>query len=334
MTSGHLRTAAADLLGIDLPIVQAPVGRASVPALAAAVSNAGALGSLALSWSEPAGLRRDVEATRRLTSRPFAVNLVLIWDQHDRLTACLELDVRVVSTFWGDPAPYVPAVHAAGAVHVHSVGSVAEAIEAAAAGVDIIVAQGSEAGGHVRGEVSTLALVPAVVDAVHPLPVLAAGGIADGRGIAAALMLGAQGAWLGTRFLLCQEADTHDRYREALVTASGGDSVLSTAFDGGWPDAPHRTLRNSTFARWDAAGRPAAPNRPGEGEHVARSAAGVELARYAFNAPTRGTTGDVEAMALYAGQGVGLATDVPTAGELVQRLAAEAEAALRRTTGG
>jgi NAD(P)H-dependent flavin oxidoreductase YrpB (nitropropane dioxygenase family) len=117
-----LRTPAVDLLGIDLPIVQAPVGRATTPALAATVSNAGALGTLALSWTDLAAIRDQVDRTRRLTARPYAVNFVLAWDQRERLEACLELGVRVVSTFWGDPTSYVPAVHGSGAIHVHVVG--------------------------------------------------------------------------------------------------------------------------------------------------------------------------------------------------------------------
>jgi nitronate monooxygenase len=327
-----LRTPLLDQLGIDLPIIQAPIGRAATPGLAAAVSNAGGLGSLALSWTDPLVIRDELGHVAELTQRPFAVNLVLEWDQRDRLDVCLAHRVRVVSTFWGDPAPYVTAIHDAGAIHVHTVGSVAEARAAANAGVDAIVAQGHEAGGHVRGSVSTLALVPAVVDAVAPVPVIAAGGISDGRGIAAALALGAQAAWIGTRFLLSDEADVHPGYRAALLAADGADTVYSAAFDGGWPDAPHRTLANGTLERWEAAGRPLAPERPGEGDVLGRSRTGAEIKRYAFNAPTSGTSGDVAEMALYAGQGVGLCTRPMPAAALVSRLAADAAAALRSST--
>ena len=177
---------------------------------------------------------------------------------------------------------------------------------AAEAGVDVIVAQGVEAGGHVRGTTSTLALVPAVVDAVAPIPVVAAGGIADARGVVAALALGAQAAWIGTRFLLAAEANVHASYRSRLLAARASDAVHTEAFDGGWPRAPHRVLRNATLTAWEAAGRPAAPDRPGEGEIVATAPNGSALNRYHMAMPQSGTRGDIEAMALYAGQGVGL----------------------------
>lgn len=178
-------------LGLTAPVVQAPVGSAATPELASAVSNAGGLGMLALSWTPPGSVREQIRATRALTDRPLGVNVVLEWDQHERVRACLEESVAVVSTFWGDPRPHVDAIHAGGALHAHTVGCAEEARRAVDAGVDVIVAQGWEAGGRVWGEVATLALVPAVVDAVAPVPVIAAGGVADGRGLAAVLALGA-----------------------------------------------------------------------------------------------------------------------------------------------
>jgi NAD(P)H-dependent flavin oxidoreductase YrpB (nitropropane dioxygenase family) len=187
---------------------------------------------------------------------------VLVRDQHERIRACAEQRVTVVSTFWGDPRPYVDAIHAAGALHVYTVGCAEEARRAADAGVDVIVAQGWEAGGRVRGEVATLALVPAVVDAVRPVPVLAAGGVADGRGLAAALALGADAAWVGTRFLLAHEANVHDEWRRCIQHARESDTVYPTLFDRGWPNAPHRTLRNSTVRACERAGRPGAPTAP------------------------------------------------------------------------
>src|SRR5215213_2118406 len=173
-TTPSLLTPFCRALGLTAPVVQAPVGSAATPELAAAVSQAGGLGMLALSWTPPTSVGEQVRATRALTDRPFGVNLVLEWDQHERLRACAAEPVAAVSTFWGDPRPYVDAIHASGALHLHTVGSAEEARRAAEAGVDIIVAQGWEAGGRVCGEVSTLALVPAVIDAVGPLPVLAA----------------------------------------------------------------------------------------------------------------------------------------------------------------
>jgi nitronate monooxygenase len=328
-----VHTALCDALKIDVPIIQAPIGSATSPALAAAVSNAGGLGMLAITWRSPDEIRALIRQTRTLTQRPFGVNLVLEWPMHERLAVCLDEGVSIVSFFWGDPAPYVSTVHQRGGLVVHTAGSVTEARAAAEAGVDIIVAQGWEAGGHVRGQVSTLALVPRVVDAVAPRPVVAAGGIADGRGVAAALALGAAGVCLGTRFLASAEAAVHPLYREHVVAAAECDTIYATLFDGGWPHAPHRTLRNSTVEAWERAGRPQAGQRPGEGDHVASSPRGEPILRYSDVIPLPGATGDLEALALYAGQGVGLVKDVQPAAAIVRQLVEEARLALERCVG-
>jgi NAD(P)H-dependent flavin oxidoreductase YrpB (nitropropane dioxygenase family) len=321
------------LVGIDLPIVQAPVGGVTTPALAAAVSEAGGLGSLSITWREPDALRALLHETRARTERPVAVNLVLAWAPEERLAIALEEGVRIVSFFWGDPAPWVEQVHAAGGIALHTVASAEEARRAADAGVDAVVAQGWEAGGHVWGEVATMALVPRVVDAVSPVPVVAAGGIADGRGVAAALALGAGAGWMGTRFLLAEEAATHSIYRERLIAADETETAYSALFDVGWPDAPLRTLRNPTWEAWRAAGEPAPGSRPGEGEPVATGEDGRPIARYSNDAPVAGASGDIAAMALYAGQGVGLAGRVQPAAEIVREVAAEAAAALSGSAG-
>lgn len=313
-----------------LPVVQAPIGSATTPALAAAVSNAGGLGTLALSWTEAERCRLRIRATQELTSRPFGINLVLVWPQFDRLSVCLEEGVRVVSTSWGDPSAYAPLIHQAEAIHVHTVSSAEEACRAVDAGVDAVVAQGWEAGGHVQGQVATLPLIPAVVDAVDPVPVLAAGGIADGRGLAAALALGAAAGWIGTRFLLAVEAHVHPDYRALLAAATEADTAYGDIFDGGWPDAPHRTLRNSTVRAWEAAGRPASGKRPGEDEVIAVSHSGAGQVRYGSDTPTPGLTGDIEAMALYAGQGVGLLHTQAPAGVIARSLADDARTTLER----
>lgn len=311
-------------LGIDVPVVQAPIGSASTPELVAAVSNAGGLGMLSLTWSPAGEVRQRVPRVRELTGRPFGVNLVLDFPIDDRLAVCLDEGVPIVSTFWGDPAAVNRRIGAAGALHLHSVGSAGEARQAVDAGVDVVVAQGWEAGGHVRGQLATLPLVPAVVDVVAPVPVIAAGGIADGRGLAAVLALGAQAGWLGTRFLTAAEAHTHGVYRERVIAAAGEDAVHTVCFDGGWPGAPHRAIRNSTLASWDAAGRPDAPDRPGEGTVVAIDASGGHHRLYGDMMPLPGMSGDVEAMALYAGQSAGLVTDVAPAADIVARIVREA----------
>ena len=324
-------TAFCRLVGIDLPIVQAPVVGVTTPALAAAVSEAGGLGTLSITWREPESLRALLRDTRARTARPFAVNLVLAWDPAERLATALDEGVRIVSFFWGDPAPWVDQVHAAGGLVLHTVATAEEARRAADAGVDAVVAQGWEAGGHVWGEVSTLALVPRVVDAVTPLPVVAAGGIADGRGLAAVLALGAGAAWMGTRFLLAEEAATHPVYREAVIAAGETATAYSSLFDGGWPDAPLRTLRNSTWEAWRAAGEPPPGLRPGEGDIVATGEDGRDITRYSSDAPVAGASGDVAAMCLYAGQGVGLAQRTQPAAEIVREVAGEAARVLAAT---
>jgi nitronate monooxygenase len=207
------------MLGIEQPIVQAPM--AAIPPLAAAVSNAGALGMVTLTWSDDAGaVVRDVAA---LTARPFGGNLVLTSDHHRRLDQALDAGLRIVSFMLGDPSGYIKPVHDAGGVVLVTVGSAEEARRAVGAGADVIVAQGWEAGGHLSSTVATLPLVPAVVDAVAPVPVIAAGGIGDARGVAAVFALGAQAAWLGTRFLLATEMPIHEYYRNRLVAAAETD---------------------------------------------------------------------------------------------------------------
>jgi len=325
-----LHTVLCELLDIQYPILQAPIGGLSTPALVAAVSNAGGLGLLSATWREPDVLRGLLRDIRSLTDRSFGVNLVLAFDIEERLDICLAEGVRIVSFFWGDPARYIPRVHAVGGLVLHTVGSASEARAAVDVGADVIVAQGVEAGGHVCGEVGTMALVPCVADAAPGTPVVAAGGIANGRGIAAALCLGAAGAMLGTRFVMSREANAHPDYQLAIAAASEtGTAYLENLFDRGWRNAPHRALKNSTYRTWMEAGKPARGTRPAEDEVIATLAGGGKVPRYSSDAPTRQVLmGLAEAMALYAGQGAGLIGDVRPAGEIVSELAAETEAVL------
>jgi NAD(P)H-dependent flavin oxidoreductase YrpB (nitropropane dioxygenase family) len=325
-----VRTALTELLGIEAPIVLAPMGGAVTPELAAAVSNAGGLGVIPLSYSTPDEIKSTAGEIAALTDRPFGINLILEWDQRERLAAALDAGVPAISLFWGDVSELVPQAHDGGAVVFVSVGSVDEAVRAADAGADVVVAQGWEAGGHVRGTVTTLALVPRVVDAVDPIPVVAAGGIADGRGLAAVLALGAAGAWIGTRFLAARESSIHDDYRQRVLEAAEGDTWYGDLFDGGWPDAPHRVLRNSTVEAWEAAGRPAPGARPGEEDDIAARPDGSPIKRYASATPHFSTTGDIEALPNWAGQGVGLVTRTQPAAEIVAELVADAERILAK----
>jgi NAD(P)H-dependent flavin oxidoreductase YrpB (nitropropane dioxygenase family) len=324
-----MRTPLCDAVGIDVPVVLAPMGGAVTPALAAAVSEAGGLGMLPVTWTSPAEIPELVTETRQRTKRPFGVNLGLAWDQRERLAAALAADVPVVSFFWGDAGAVIGEARSAGVVVFVTVGTAEEGRAAAAAGADVVVAQGWEAGGHVWGTVSTLALVPRVVDAVAPVPVVAAGGVADGRGLAAVLALGAAGAWVGTRFLSAPEAAIHPDYRRRILAAGEADTFYGTLFDRGWPDAPHRTLRNSTVEAWEEAGRPASGSRPGEDDEPASRPDGSRINRYAASTPSSAMTGDVEPLPHWAGQGVGLVTREESAADIVHSLVAEAEDVIR-----
>jgi NAD(P)H-dependent flavin oxidoreductase YrpB (nitropropane dioxygenase family) len=326
-----VKTTLCDRVGIDLPIIQAPMGGAVGPILAAAVSNAGGLGMLAPWRANIDTLRRLIRETRSLTSRPFGVNLVLEIPQEDRLAACLEERVPVISFFWGDPSSLVPRAKGGGAIVMHTVGSAADAKRVVSCGVDIVIAQGWEAGGHIRGSVATMPLIPVVVDAIFPTPVVAAGGIADGRGLAAALALGASGAWIGTRFLASHEASIHPRYRERLLEANENDTVyLENLFDVRWPNAPHRVLRNQTVQVWEAAGRPPSGKRPGEGEVIATSRASGPIVRYQSYTAGIDAEGDIDALPLWAGQSVGLLSKLQSAGDIVREIADEARLVLQR----
>jgi len=326
-----MQTALCKRLGIELPIIQAPMGGAVGPPLAAAVSNAGGLGMLVPWRADIDTVRRQIREMRALTARPFGVNLVLEFPQEERLAVCLDERVPVISFFWRDPSSLVPLAKAGGAIVMHTVGSAADAKQAISCGVDLVIAQGWEAGGHVRGTVATMPLIPAVVDAVSPAPVVAAGGIADGRGLAAALALGASGAWIGTRFLASHEAAIHSRYRERLLQANENDTVyLENFFHIRWPNASHRTLRNKTIEVWEAAGCPPTGKRPGEGEVIGKSRSIGPIVRYQSYTPGADADGDIDAMALWAGQSVGLVSTVQSAGEIVCQIADEADAIIRR----
>jgi len=292
-----------------------------ITGLAAAVSNAGALGMVTLTWSADVGA--VVRETASLTSRPFGGNLVLTADRHRPLDQALDAGLRIVSFFLGDPGGYVQAVHEAGGIVMHTVGSAEEARRAVDSGVDVIIAQGWEAGGHVGSTVGTLPLVPAVVDAVTPVPVIAAGGIGDARGVAAVLALGAQAAWLGTRFLLAEEMPIHEDYRRRLIAAAETDTEwFPNLYDVGWPDSPHRALRNSTSREWDAAGRPPDSQRRGIGDVIAHLASGEAIVRYEGAPPMVGTTGDIEALSMWAGQSVALVRQPQSAADIVMELTA------------
>ncbi|RQG97675.1 NAD(P)H-dependent flavin oxidoreductase [Natrarchaeobius chitinivorans] len=324
-----IRTSLCDTVGIEYPIVQAPIGSATNPELAAAVSNAGGLGHLAITWRDREETAKLVRDTRERTDDPFAVNLVLddattSVDTCDHLEAILSAGPDVVTFSFGDAAPYVDRVHEADALAFQTVGSAAAARESVDSGVDVVVTQGLEAGGHVQSEVATTALVPRVADAVgDEVPVVAAGGIADGRGIAAALALGADGAWLGTRFVATTQAHVHETYRDRVLESDETDTRYTTLYEKGWPGMPHRVLENDTLERWEDAGRPSPGNRPGENDVVATTESGTPIERYDEALATPDVDGEIAEMALYAGQSAGVVEACRPAEDVLEALVTE-----------
>lgn len=316
-----LSTAFTELLSVLHPVVLAPMGGIAGGALAAAVSDAGGLGLVGGGRGEPEWLERELALVAGRTAKPWGVGFLTWGIDREVVDRALAHEPAAVMLSFGDPAPYAESVHAAGAVLIVQVTDLDEARRAVDAGADAIVAQGTEAGGH-GGMRGTLPFVPAVVDLAGPIPVLGAGGIADGRGLAACLALGAQGVLVGTRFQAALEALVAPGVRAALAGARAEDTernrVLDIARGAGWPDRyTARTLRNSCLEQWRG--------REDELRDELRvdSAAG----RACREAAARG---DLHVAPVWAGEAVGLITDVRPAGELVAALAGEAEEALDR----
>jgi len=335
-----VRTQLCQMLGIAFPILSVGFGSAAGPELAAAVSNAGGFGVLGASGMEPAEIRRRIAKTRKLTGLPFGINFIIDEEApEDRAYLLDEVDAAIAEgsaalvLFWGDPAPYVERAGGTGVRVLIQVGSVDEAKSAAAAGVDAVIAQGIEAGGHIRGAESIWDLVPATVSAIKPVPVLASGGIGDGAGVARALRLGAQGVSLGTRFVASEEAWLHPAYKKRVVESTAKDTVYNELYDVWWPHAPHRTLRNKTFDEWDAAGRPPPGARPGEGTSIGKRILSTgevqDWPRYAVGSASPDFDGDIEYTPMWAGESCSVVNDIKPAGEIVRDLVRDAEAALR-----
>lgn len=273
---------------------------------------------MALTWTPPETATEQVRQVKSQTDNPFLVNFALSFSP-DSLDAALKAGAPVVTFSWGDPEAFLPKVRDAGVpfgIQVTCVGGVKRAI---AQGASFLICQGLEAGGHVQSTVSLWELLPRILEAADGVPVIAAGGMATGKHIARALAAGAKGAILGTRFVATQESRAHPEYKRHIVE-SQGDTSLTVCFEGGWPYSAHRVLRNSTLEAWEASGCPTIGARPGEGDVIAHTAGGDEIIRYETTCPRDGYTGDIEAMCLYSGTGVGSIDDIPSAGELVERL--------------
>jgi nitronate monooxygenase/enoyl-[acyl-carrier protein] reductase II len=305
-------------LGIEHPVIEAALGPWSSPELTAAVSDAGGIGSVGTALASPAQVREHIRAVRELTDRPFIVNHTARPFVEEVFAVMLDERPAVVSYAIGDPGELVVRVHDAGCLFMQQVHTVEQAERAAAAGVDLIVAQGGEAGGF-GGTLGALGLVPQVVDAVGPVPVVAAGGIADGRGLAAALTLGAVGINVGTRFLASEEAGIPDEWKRRIVAARSEDTVkvefapevFPPAGPGGYDTRP-RVLETPFVEEWNR-------RRDEIGDHAAR----VSEEMVAAVREDRG-----HEYVPFTGETTGLISEVLPAGEIVRRFVAEAEASL------
>lgn len=331
-----LHTPLCDLLGIKHPILNAGIGPAAGPELAAAVTNAGGFGVLGGGGMPLEAMSRRVERTRSLTNGPFGINVItdepLAPEDLEQVAGLAAMGVAAIVLFWGDPTPHVESVHRHGAKLLVQIGSLDEAKRAARAGVDAVIAQGVEAGGHVKGTTSIWELLPDAVRALKPLPVLASGGIADGETFAKALEFGAQGISIGTRFVACDETWTHPAYKQRIVDAKAEDTVLNELYDRDWPHAPHRTLRNKTYAEWAAAGFPPTGSKPGEGTSIGTRSnpmgQRVEWIRYSIGTAPPDFDGDIEYAPLWAGMSVSDVNDIKPAAKIIDDLVRDAEAAL------
>lgn len=312
-----IATALTEMFGLTRPIVLGPMGGVSGGRLAAAVSNAGGLGLVGGGYGDPAWLRTELSRVKEETSRPWGVGLITWSIDRSVLDLALSYHPDAFLLSFGDPRPYALAIKSAGCKLICQVQDVDQALVAREAGADIIVAEGTEAGGH-SGARATLPLVPAVVDAVAPIPVVAAGGIADGRGLAASLMLGAHGVLMGTRFYASAEALGHERAKERIIAAKGGETKQTRVFDivrgYAWPNMyPGRALRNRFLERWS--GR----------ESELTAALDTERSAYQLAAKE----GDFDTAVVWAGEVADLIKRIDSAGALVARICEEAEGILR-----
>jgi enoyl-[acyl-carrier protein] reductase II len=311
-----LRTPICDLFGIRHPIVLAGMGGVSLHKLVAAVSNAGGLGVIGAATLDAEGLRREIRSTRELTDRPFAVDLLApIPDMiRPQMQVVFEENVRIFVAGLAVPQEFIREMHARGMIVVVMIGRVRHAVKSAEAGADVVAAQGTEAGGH-TGEIGTMALVPQVVDAVR-IPVLAAGGIADGRQMVASLALGAQGVVIGTRFIATPEAQAAPSYRQAILHSGEADTIRTRCYTG----KPARTIRNPYNEAWEGRTHEIQPF-PMQVMHSVREGVMDYMGNFGDANPDRHF--------MPAGQGMGLIREIKPAAEVLADIVREAEDVLR-----
>lgn len=320
--------------GITHPIAAAGMAFVTLtPTLPVAVSRAGALGAFAAGILPLPEIRNQLRSIRAQVQAPLHLNLITPFATEAHIDLCVGEGVNIVSFHWGHPPAGWRSRLRSGGIRIwEQVGSEEEARRAVDEGADLLIAQGMEAGGHCRSRLPTFVCTPAIVDAAQGTLVLAAGGIVDGRGLAAALALGADGAWIGTRFVASTEADVAPEYKAALVRAGAGDTVLTSRYGRDRPTFnPMRVLRNRLVAE-DGGGavEDAAPEDGSVIGHTVIAGQAIPLKRFASLVPVTGTTGDFGQMALPAGQGVGAVRDIPPARKIIERMVEEAAEILQR----
>lgn len=317
-----LHTELCDILGCRYPILQAGMGGVARAELVAAVAEAGAYGFLGMVRESPDLIVREIDAVRAWTDRPFGVNLIPAATDpvllQEELSACFERQVHSLCFFWDVDDDAVARAKQAGCLVLYQVGSVEDAVAAEQAGADIVIAQGFEAGGHVRGKVSSLVLLPQIVRAVA-VPVVASGGFASGESLIAALALGAQGIHCGTAFLATAESFAHPYYKDRVVAAQSDDTVYTDVFAINWPpDSPVRVIANSVTGEF---GR----RLTGYGledlpREVIADEEGRPIYKFSTDSPLRTTRGDLEPLALFAGQVAGVIDRISSAGDTVHAM--------------
>ncbi len=312
-----IATALTEMFDLQHPIILGPMGGVSGGRLAAAVTNAGGLGLVGGGYGDAAWLRTELSLVQQVARRPWGAGLITWAANSEAVDLVLSYRPHAMMLSFGDPRPYAAAIKAAGCKLICQVQGLDEARLALEVQADLIVAEGTEAGGH-GGSRATLPLVPAVVDAVTPIPVVAAGGIADGRGLAAALMLGAHGALIGTRFYASAEALGHDQAKQRIVAARGDQTARTRVFDivRGYPWPARytgRAIRNGFMERW----------------HGREDDLGNVLETERVGYRTAALAGDVETAVVWAGEGIDLIKSVESAAALVASIGADAEAVLR-----
>lgn len=306
-----------ETFGVSVPLIQGPMGGVSGPDLVAAVADSGALGVLPI-WADSLEVAQtSIKKVQEKTGKAFAVNLRSDLDQIEHISMAADMGITIFHLFWGSPSESAAGIRSRNCKFIATVSDKESAMRALDSGANALVVQGVEAGGHVLSELPLVELFDQVISFSGETPLIAAGGIVESDEARGYLDRGASAVLCGTRFVASIESEAHDNYKAAIINASGESTVRSVCYDLGWPDAPHRTLRNSTYQIWEDAGFPPMGERPGEGDLVLTTQEGRSLPRYLVMPPKKGMNGDILAGALYAGIGVNKISSILSTADIV-----------------